>query len=291
MTITIRPVEDPEGSAHFQELTRRVWGSEEIDVVPTHVTMTVLKNGGMLLAAYAPDGPAATGGMVGAAFWWLGVGVDAATPSASPRLKACSHMLGVLPEWQGRHVGLRLKLAQRQAVLEQELTDWITWTYDPLYRANGVFNIHRLGATCKTYKRNIYGELRDALNAGVPSDRFQVDWHLNSPHVLVDIDQARQERDWNMTAIQMLPVQERRDKLLQPVDAIPDLDGRPLAVPLPGDIGVIRRSDRDLSLAWRFYLREVIEAAFAGGYTVVDCVHLDEHGWRYILVREIMKGE
>ena len=225
--------------------------------------------------------------MVGAAFWWLGVGVDPASPSASQaRLKACSHMLGVLPEWQGRHVGLQLKLAQRQAVLAQGLTDWITWTYDPLYRANGVFNIHRLGATCRTYKRDIYGELRDALNAGAPSDRFQVDWHLHSPHILVDINQARQERGWDSTGMQLLPAQQRRDGFPQPVDTLPELDGRPLAIPLPGDIGAIRRSDRELSLAWRFYLREAAEAAFAGGYTVVDCVHLGEHGWRYILVRE-----
>ena len=40
---------------------------------------------------------------------------------------------------------LQLKLAQRQAILDQGLTDWVTWTYDPLYRRNAVFNIHRSG--------------------------------------------------------------------------------------------------------------------------------------------------
>ena len=84
-------------------------------------------------------------------------------------------MAGVLPAWQGQGLGLALKLAQRQAILEQGLTDWVTWTYDPLQRTNAVFNIHRLGAVCNTYKANWYGEMRDGLNAGTPSDRCQVD--------------------------------------------------------------------------------------------------------------------
>ncbi len=82
--------------------------------------------------------------MVGVALWWLGVGRHLV--SDREQLKACSHMAAVLPDWQGRRVGLRLKLAQRRLVLEQGFTDWITWTYDPLYRPNGVFNIHRLGS-------------------------------------------------------------------------------------------------------------------------------------------------
>ena len=127
MTITIRPVKNVQGCFYFQELERRVWATEPIDVVPNHVLVTVIKNGGMVLGAYAPNGPEATGGMVGAAFWWLGTGVDpqAAYPAPS-RLKICSHMVGVLPEWQGRHVGLRLKLAQREIVLAEGLTDRIT---------------------------------------------------------------------------------------------------------------------------------------------------------------------
>ena len=39
-------------------------------------------------------------------------------------------------------------------------------------------------------------------------------------------------------------------------------------------------------MEWRLYLRAVLEEAFAGGYTLVDCIHLAEHGWHYILVRE-----
>ena len=62
--------------------------------------------------------------------------------------------------------------------------DRITWTYDPLLSRNAHLNIARLGAVCNSYIRDAYGEMRDELNQGVPSDRFQVDWWVNSKRVL-----------------------------------------------------------------------------------------------------------
>jgi predicted GNAT superfamily acetyltransferase len=186
-------------------------------------------------------------------------------------------------------------LAQRDFVLAQGFTDWVTWTYDPLYRANGVFNIHRLGATCTTYMRDIYGEMTDELNRGVPSDRCQVDWRINSPHVLRRIAMHAggaashtHHATWDVENLEILPSATNDAGLTTP--GAPEVvgDGRPLAVPIPADVSAIRRSDRELSLAWRFYLRSVLEEAFSAGYTMVDCVHLPNHGWHYILVREYL---
>lgn len=291
--ITIRPLLAVSEAEQFQELERLVWNTDDLDTVPIHVVITVIKNGGLLLGAYAADGPAASGGMVGAAFGWLGVGVDPAAPDPTPKLKFCSHMVGVAPAWQNKHVGLRLKLAQREWVLAQGRTDWMTWTYDPLFRRNGVFNLHRLGATCSTYIRNVYGELNDDLNRGVPSDRCQVDWRLSSPHVLHDLERTRNGPTWDAGALQILPVTINAAGFPVPGDAILAGDGRPLAVPVPDDISLIRRSDRELSLAWRHFMRDVLETAFAGGYTLVDCIRLiaadgTDQGWRYILVREYL---
>jgi predicted GNAT superfamily acetyltransferase len=172
------------------------------------------------------------------------------------------------------------------------LTDWVTWTYDPLYRANGVFNIHRLGATCTSYVRDLYGEMTDDLNRGVPSDRCQVDWRLNSAHV-VRKAQARTDAEashalWEQEILEILPSHSSTAGFAIPGDPAFSGDGRPLAVPIPDDIAAIRRSDRELSLAWRFYLRAVLEEAFGAGYTMVDCIHLPDHGWHYVLVREYM---
>ena len=183
-------------------------------------------------------------------------------------------------------LGLKLKLAQRQAVLDLGLTDWITWTYDPLYLANGVFNIHRLGATCTTYKRNIYGEMQDALNAGVPSDRCQVDWWLNSKHVLHDIKPRSKIATWDIETLMILPTRERSNGFPEPEAVELDLSDQPIAVPVPTDIKEIRLRDKELSMIWRLYIRNVFETAFSSGYAVVDCVHIPGKGWHYILVRE-----
>jgi predicted GNAT superfamily acetyltransferase len=275
-------VKSVEGAEHFVALQQLVWGSDPLDVVPNHVTVTVLKNGGALLGAYADDGPAETGGMVGAAFWWLGVGPDR-------KLKVCSHMAGVLPAWQGQGVGSLLKRRQRELILEQGLTDWVTWTYDPLQRVNGVLNLRRLAATCHTYYRNVYGTMHDALNAGSPSDRFQVDWWLRSARVVATVEGERPEGKEKTTAPvdfatwQLLPTTLSRQGLLQPGDTTPALDGAPLAVPIPEDINLVRQSDRELGLAWRFYTRDVFEAAFAAGYVAVDCLRLPDQNWYYLL--------
>ena len=91
-------------------------------------------------------------------------------------------MLGVHPAYRDHGIGFTLKRAQWQMVRHQGL-DRITWTFDPLLSRNAYLNIARLGAVCNTYLRAVYGELRDGINAGLPSDRLQVDWWVNSQRV------------------------------------------------------------------------------------------------------------
>jgi predicted GNAT superfamily acetyltransferase len=293
MSITIRPLASVEDALHFQRVERLVWGIADEGLVPTHVIITLAKNGGLVLGAFAEDGPADTGGLIGIALGWLGV---ASPPGGdAPRLKHCSHMAGVLPEWQRRQVGLRLKLAQRAAVLDQGLTDWMTWTYDPLYRPNGVFNVHRLGATGRTYLRNVYGEMTDDLNAGGPSDRCQVDWWLASERVQRAVARATQPAQPQPGAaaapaphaaryvhLRVLPTVPAGG-FTRPVESELPLGGEPLALPIPDDIGALRRADPPLALTWRYFVRGVLEEAFAAGYEIVDCLHLAGQGWYYIL--------
>lgn len=298
MSISLKLVKDYEHCEYFKELIRRVWRAPEDDLVPTPIAMTVLKNGGCLLAAYAEDGPAEIGGMVGAAFWWLGSSthpvapVDECTgesrfkaaPAARDSIKVCSHMAGVLPGWQGRGIGRRLKFMQRELVLRQGLTDRITWTYDPLYLANGIFNIRRLGGVCNTYVRNVYGEMTDALNRGTPSDRCEIDWHLNDVRVVAAARSQPIPQQWEATGLHRVPT-VAAGQFRQPIAGNLPLDGTPLALPIPTDIAAMRRADAALSMEWRMFMRTMLESAFGVGYTTVDCTELENHGWHYILIR------
>lgn len=283
-SISIRPVVDLDHCRYLQEVHRRIWGSSETDVIPIHILITLSKNGGLVLGAYAAAGPPATGGMIGFVVGWLGTTpVTPGTP-APLKVKHCSHIAGVLPDWQGYGVGRQLKIAQRQAVLDQGVTDHATWTYDPLYRVNGAMNIHRLGAISTTYIRNIYGEMSDELNKGVPTDRCQVDWYLRSPRVLHALAAERRDPPWDSAAMQVLPTTQTASGLPQPRATKLQLDGTTIALPLPDDVAAIRRQDRALLLEWRLFVRAALEQAFASGYALVDCVQLPPHGWRYILM-------
>ncbi len=285
MSIAIRLVDSLEAIEQFRQVEHLIWNEPLEVTIPAHVIVTTLHNGGGLLAAYAEDGPAATGGMVGITYWWPGL-ARAGTAGAL-RLKMCSHMAGVLPPWRGTGLGLRLKLAQAAVIRDQGMTDWVTWTYDPLIRTNGVFNLHRLGALCSTYHPNLYGEMPDGINAGLPSDRCQVDWWLASERV-----RQRSRPDWRDEShpppdAQMLTAGESRCGFAMPPSALLLFDGRPLALPLPADIFAIRRADQGLGQAWQQWMRAALQPAFAAGYVLNDCRQHEDGAWRYWLARKI----
>ncbi len=165
-------LETPEEMAAVEELQRLVWSAPDIEIVPKDILLAIVHNGGLAIGAFAGSE------LVGASFGFPGF---YQTPDG-PRLKHHSHILAVHPDWRSKGIGFALKRAQWQMVRKQGL-DRITWTYDPLLSRNAHLNVARLGAVCNTYLRSEYGEMLDGLNAGLPSDRFQVDWWLNSQRV------------------------------------------------------------------------------------------------------------
>ncbi|EIJ42224.1 hypothetical protein BegalDRAFT_1328 [Beggiatoa alba B18LD] len=287
--LDIRLVRTVTDCRHFQMVQQRVWVADDIDLIPFHVLVTIAKNGGLLLVARTPDGPPELDRMVGMVIGWPGLVLRMA--DGSMVYKHVSHMTGVLPEWRNQDIGLRLKLAQRKEVLAQGVTGWVTWTFDPLQQVNAVFNLHRLGATSNIYMRNIYGEMRDAINRGLPTDRLQVDWRISSQWVEKILAGERDNHIWEIDAdkMQRLETQEWGDGLRQPVrPTVLQLEGNPIAVPIPDSIDAIRKQSVALMLEWRLFMRAVFEEAFGAGYMIIDCVQFQNTGltlgWHYILV-------
>jgi predicted GNAT superfamily acetyltransferase len=322
----LRILETAEEMTAVEDLQRVVWPGSETDIVPTHLLVTMAHNGGMVIGAYAVDpetakayrgafdpGPAEpereaaeeeaaegpglmegeprvsgrfivppASSLIGCVFGFPGLYF---TPDG-PRSKHCSHMLGVHPDYRNSGVGFALKRAQWQMARHQGV-DRITWTYDPLLSRNAQLNIARLGAVCSTYLVDEYGPMRDANNAGLFTDRFQVDWWVNTPRVIRRLSRrSRQPLDLahylsagaeilNPTRLGTHGFPEPASDRLPDAAALPDGDAQSLIlIEIPPDLNALKTADMGLALEWRLHTRLLFQALFTRGYLTTDFIHL-----------------
>jgi chorismate synthase len=174
-----------------------------------------------------------------------------------------SHMLAVLPEAQGRGLGVRLKLFQRRFCLDHGIR-LVTWTYDPLLLKNAALNLNRLRARATAYVRDFYGPM-GGIYHGLPTDRFEVRWRLEAAGVR-RVAAGGRERP-------------------------PDLDGLPrvgasrlsrarrLVVEVPSGAPALYARDPAAALAARLELRRIAEGLFARGYAATAVLPGGERGF------------
>jgi predicted GNAT superfamily acetyltransferase len=265
----IRPIESIADLQACEEIQRQVWGPGDTEVVPLNMLAAVQRNGGIALGAFAGDR------LVGFVFGFLGTsGRFGPEAPATVKLKHHSHMLAVLPEWRDEGVGYTLKLAQCEAARAQGLR-LMTWTYDPLESRNALFNISKLGAVCNIYHRDYYGEMRDELNVGLPSDRFQVDWYIASKRVATRLERRRgrlEREHYTSAGAVLLNPANFESSLPRPPAQVAGLFAVMALVEIPADFQSLKSADRSLALAWRLQTREIFERAFAHGYMVTDYI-------------------
>ncbi len=170
--------------AQFAEAVRlqqKIWGFEDIELLPVRLFVVATKVGGHAFGAYDGDRM---------------IGFCLAIPGLKPGGKYYlhSHMLGVLPEYRNAGVGRKLKLAQRQEALQREIP-LIEWTFDPLEIKNAFFNVERLGAIVRRYVLNQYGTTSSHLHGGLPTDRCIAEWWVGSPRVEAIVNKHTFERN------------------------------------------------------------------------------------------------
>ncbi len=263
--LAIRPLKTWDEFLAAEELQRLVWQMPDWrDAVPGNMLIAAQKNGGLSLGAF--DGET----LAGFTFSFLGL----EKTRAAPYLKHHSHMLAVLPVFQSRKIGARLKWAQREHVLAQGI-DLVTWTYDPLLALNARLNLVHLGALARHYLVNAYGEMTDGLNAGLASDRFQIEWWLNSPRVVARKNAAPPRTTWdahleqNSQAAFDLTWDEHG---LPHITRANELDGDTLLVEIPTDLNAIKATSLEFAREWREQTRRVFQNAFAAGWVATDLV-------------------
>ena len=241
------------------ETFRAVWGFSDREAPISAELLRAFSFAGAYVAGAYADGT-----VVGASAGFL------AERDGSVHLH--SHISGVAPTWQGRHVGLALKQHQRAWSVERGI-DAIEWTFDPLVRRNAYFNLVKLGASAVGFEANFYGVMRDSINVGDESDRTVVHWAVRSPDARAALEGALDRDDPSGSVVLVADdrgapvVRESRDAVLRAW--------------IPADIEATRRGDAGLARAWRHALRATFGGAVRDGYCGVS---MSRDGW-YTLVR------
>ncbi len=182
MKIEVRPCRGLDQFRACMAVERRVWGAGDLEV-PLPIYVVAAETGGQVLGAFAcSSGERAEAEIVGFTLALPGVrAAPGGRGTGEPYLH--SHMTAVLPEWRGRHVGLALKLAQRDDALARGIR-LVEWTFDPLEVRNARLNLVRLGAIARRFVPNCYGITASPLHAGLPTDRLVAEWQLDSRRVV-----------------------------------------------------------------------------------------------------------
>ncbi len=276
--IEIRPLTRLAEMEEVEEIQRVVWTRDEREVIPAHVFHAMQYNGAAVHGAFAGEK------MVGFTMAVLATveGLDHRIDQvAAARLKMFSVIAGVLPGYRDQGVGYQLKLAQRDFALRIGVR-MISWTFDPLESRNARFNIGKLGAVCRRYVRNFHGEM-SGLNAGLETDRFDVEWWVTSNRVKSRVAQERKPLSLqSLLAGGAILVNESTFSSAGLPVPPPNYINHPsnlMLVEIPADFQALKQQDFPLALRWREHTRDLFEKLFDSGFLVTDTVRYeDEEG-------------
>lgn len=255
----LRDITNPNELELLEDVQIAAWGYDDREVTPGSLMVASVHSGGIVVAAYATGSSTP----VGFAFGFPGV--------RGGRLLHHSHLLAIAPAHRGTGLARALKLRQRARALEAGF-DLMTWTFDPLIARNARLNLGKLGARAVSYHTDWYA-IRGGIYAGLPADRFMVEWDLRRDSSVRPV--ARAEGDRALEALNgNVTFGVRLSKL--------DLNSVSVLVEVPRDIEQLKRENLEVARAWRLAHREVFGAYFARGYVATDLASDDDHTF-YVL--------
>ncbi|MGI0154735.1 MAG: hypothetical protein ACREDE_01155, partial [Thermoplasmata archaeon] len=183
-----------------------------------------------------------------------------------------SHQVAVRPEYQNHRLGYRLKALQRDEVLKLGLRE-IRWAFDPLQSRGAWLNVRRLGARPDRYYSHYYGQLADAVNHGLETDRMRAVWSVGSPEVEERMagryptpeDDARRWADSSA-----IVETEPGESGIRVPTAVGEPTGSRAHLEIPFDLGLVREHEPAALRRWRHASRDAFRAAADLGYVVDD---------------------
>ncbi|MGA8302484.1 MAG: hypothetical protein WA691_03745 [Thermoplasmata archaeon] len=254
-----RRLEKPEEFRQVDEVEQAVWGLDSArPTLPVPLMRALQDNGGLVLGAFADIYLA---GFASSLIGWDGV-----------TLYHYSHLTAVRPEYQNHHLGFQLKAFQREEVLKLGLKE-VRWVYDPLQSRSAWLNVRRLGARPDRYFSHYYGQLSDAVNQGLETDRVRAVWSIASPEVEARIagrhpTAEEDQRRW--AASSSIVETEPGETGIRVPNAVGEPSGESAHLEIPFDLALVRQHEPKALRRWRHATRDAFRAASDLGYVVDD---------------------
>jgi len=243
------------------KIQKDVWGHPDLDITPTHQFCISTEMGAILLGAYV------NGVLAGFVYSFPAV--------RQGRLHLHSHLLAVLPRYQGLGLGKKLKWAQRDEALRAGYR-LVTWTFDPMQTRNANLNLKALAATARNYLPNFYGLTPSlCLGPGIPTDRLLISWPIRDKRVAAKTVEKDAGRGADFDVEQLPKALER--KTASEEDSGFHAPRRPklrleeavILAEVPKDLRSMSGRP-DLMAAWQLSFRKTLTNYFASGYYAGD---------------------
>jgi predicted GNAT superfamily acetyltransferase len=254
-----RKLDKPEEFRQVSEVERSVYGPEASGLAPSVPLQRALQdNGGLVLGAFADIYLA---GLTASTLGWDGT-----------TLYHYSLLTAVRPEYQNHHLGTQLKLAQRDEVLRLGLHE-VRWVLDPLLSRAAWLQVRRLGARPDRYLPHYYGQLADAVNQGLETDRVRVVWTLDAPEVERRVagehpSAEDDRRRWDRSSV--IVETEPGESGIRIPSAVAEPTGPSAHLEIPFDLALVRQHEPSALRRWRHAVRDAFRVASDFGYAVDD---------------------
>lgn len=228
----------------LEAVQQSAWGYDDRDITPGSLFTVHAHMGGVVCAAFAATDLATP---VGFAYGFPAVYKN--------KLVHHSHMLALHQNHRASGLAARLKLHQRSRAIALG-HDLMTWTFDPLLTKNGRLNLGKLGTRAVSYHPDWYA-LRGGIYAGLPADRFFVEWDLTKPPL------ERPKIAANGNVVLAAAGESAGQPMLGASEKV-------LLIQSPRDIDSLKKTNLSAAATWREAQRIVFPHYFERGYIVTD---------------------